>query len=323
VLKRHWPEVPCYDDVRTLTAERLAADGIGVDAICGGFPCQDISTAGKGAGMAGERSGLWSEYARLVGELRPRYVLVENVAALLGRGLERVLGDLAALGYDAEWHCIPASAVGAPHIRDRVWIIAYPQHTDADEQRPYRATPDAPGQSGKVQSGDEQICIARQVREPVSYAIGNELRDEPGRRNGTRRTDPTVQGEHAGAKHAEVAGLRQNVADASIGGRRGIAIEDARGDNKSRRAQEPPEGCGGALADARRLPAARHQRIVWEVGQSDWWCSEPDVGRVAHGVPSRVDRLRALGNAVVPQIPELTGRAILASLETTGPRSTP
>ena len=127
VLRKHWPHVKNYGDVRELSAQHLTADGIGVDVICGGFPCQDISVAGKGAGIDGERSGLWTEYARIIGELRPRYVIVENVAALLGRGLERVLGDLAALGYDAEWHCIPASAVGAPHRRDRVWIVAYAQ----------------------------------------------------------------------------------------------------------------------------------------------------------------------------------------------------
>lgn len=126
VLAKHWPGVPIYDDVRTLTAGRLAADGISIDIITGGFPCQDISTAGKGAGLAGDRSGLWSEIARLVGELRPRYVIVENVSALLGRGLGTVLGDLASIGYDAEWDCIPASYVGAPHRRDRIWIIAYP-----------------------------------------------------------------------------------------------------------------------------------------------------------------------------------------------------
>lgn len=126
VLAKHWPKVPCYDDVRTLTADRLKADGISVDAICGGFPCQDISNAGKQAGIDGERSGLWSEIVRLTGELRPKIVLVENVAALLGRGFSRVLGDLAALGYDAEWHCIPASYIGAIHRRDRVWIISYP-----------------------------------------------------------------------------------------------------------------------------------------------------------------------------------------------------
>lgn len=124
VLTKHWPEVPCHDDIRTLTADWLAENGLWPDVICGGFPCQDISVAGKGAGIGGERSGLWREYARLIGEIRPRYVIVENVAALLGRGLGDVLGDLAALGYDAEWHCIPASAVGAPHQRDRVWIVA-------------------------------------------------------------------------------------------------------------------------------------------------------------------------------------------------------
>lgn len=126
VLAKHWPGVPCYDDVRTLTADRLRADGIAVDAICGGFPCQDISFAGFGAGINGERSGLWSEFSRLIGELRPKYVFVENVAALLSRGLGRVLGDLAELGYDAEWSCVSACSVGAPHMRQRVFAVAYP-----------------------------------------------------------------------------------------------------------------------------------------------------------------------------------------------------
>jgi len=134
VLTKHWPHVPCYDDVRTLTAERLAADGIAVNVICGGFPCQDISTAGKGAGIAGERSGLWSEYARLIGELRPRYVIVENVGALTVRGLDTVTGDLSALGYDAEWQVVSAADFGAPHERERIWIIAYPAGFRRPEQ---------------------------------------------------------------------------------------------------------------------------------------------------------------------------------------------
>jgi DNA (cytosine-5)-methyltransferase 1 len=243
VLRKHWPGVPVFDDVCTLTADTLS-DAIGInggsgwtggsdtggarqsqperslqiDVICGGFPCQDISLAGKGAGIDGDRSGLWREFARLIGEIRPRYVIVENVAALLGRGIERVLGDLAALGYDAEWHCIPASAVGAPHRRDRVWIIAYP-HRD---------------------------------------------------------------GEHAGAVDAEVAGASQLGGDADI---QGLAFR---------------EGIAGHIGE--ELKAAFG---------ADWWLPEPDVGRVAHGVPARVDRLRALGNAVVPQIPEIIGRAIM------------
>lgn len=125
VLAKHWPEVPCYDDVRTLTAERLAADGIAVDVICGGFPCQDLSSSGSGLGLKGERSGLWYEYARLIGEIRPRFVIVENSPELLDRWLGDILKTLASFGMYAEWHCIPAGAFGAPHRRDRIWIIAY------------------------------------------------------------------------------------------------------------------------------------------------------------------------------------------------------
>jgi DNA (cytosine-5)-methyltransferase 1 len=126
VLKKHWPAVPCYDDVRTINLERLAADGIYADVICGGFPCQDISRAGNGAGITGERSGLWSEFARLIGEVRPRFAIVENVAALLDRDMATVCGGLAGIGYDAEWSTISACAFGAPHVRQRVFIVAYP-----------------------------------------------------------------------------------------------------------------------------------------------------------------------------------------------------
>jgi DNA (cytosine-5)-methyltransferase 1 len=197
VLMRRWPGVHCYDDIRTLTADRLAADGIAADVICGGFPCQDISNAGKGAGIDGERSGLWTEFARIICEVRPRYVVVENVAALLNRGLDKILADLAALGFDAEWHCIPACAVGAPHRRDRVWIVA----TMAD-----------------------------------AAAVGFQER------------------------HRLLT--RRQIADAA---------------------------------------AAAHA----------WWEFEPGMGRVADGIPDRVDRLKALGNAVVPQIAELIGHAIM------------
>lgn len=130
VLAKHWPEVPIYDDVRSLSAQHLTAVGIIPDVICGGFPCQDISRAGTGAGLDGERSGLWREYARLIGEVGPEFVIVENVAALLERGMGDVLGDLSDLGYDADWSVVSACSVGAPHMRQRVFIVAYPNGLD-------------------------------------------------------------------------------------------------------------------------------------------------------------------------------------------------
>ena len=249
VLAKHWPKVPCYDDIRTLTADRLKADGIAVDAICGGFPCQDISNAGRRAGIGGERSGLWSEYARLIGELRPRFVIVENVAALLGRGINVVLGDLATLGFDAEWHCIPASAVGAPHRRDRIWIVAHPhgdsQHDGAVDAKVGIASEPLADSSGAGLEG---------LRSAVRISSQLPLLGEPGYLG-----NPTCQLSHGSGTGAEQTGRRK-------------------------------------LADA------------------GWWQSEPDVGRVAHGLPNRMDRLRALGNAVVPQIPEIIGRAIGGTL---------
>jgi DNA (cytosine-5)-methyltransferase 1 len=205
VLKKHWPDVPIFEDVRTLTNEQVGP----VDVICGGFPCQDISVAGKGAGIEGERSGLWKEYARLIGEIRPRYVIVENVAALLGRGIGRVLGDLAALGYDAEWHCIPATYIGAKHIRDRVWIIANPSSF---------------GLEGPILT-----------RDSVSQT--------------------------------------------------GVAFD----------------WCA---------PQRAHEQMDWNE-----WATESPVLGADDDVPECVDAVDALGNAVVPQIPELIGKAIMEEIK--------
>lgn len=125
VLAKHWPEVPIYEDVRELP---FHLEGVqGADVVTAGFPCQDVSYAGKGAGLAGEHSGLWWMVRRTLRLVRPRLALLENVAALLNRGMGTVLGSMAAIGYDAEWHSIPLSAFGAPHRRDRVCILAYPQ----------------------------------------------------------------------------------------------------------------------------------------------------------------------------------------------------
>lgn len=180
VLKRHWPEVPCYDDVRNISAARLASDGLQIDAICGGFPCQDISLAGKGAGLDGERSGLWSEIARLVGELEPRFLIVENVSALLGRGLDRVLRDLAALGYDAEWHCIPASYVGLRHLRDRIWIVAYPKRYSIQGRAHFTET-------WRQKSRAEQLARLVQPRPWPTISSARDRGTGHGVANGTHR----------------------------------------------------------------------------------------------------------------------------------------
>lgn len=220
VLAKHWPEVPCYDDVRTLTADALERDGIAVDVICGGFPCQDVSLAGRRDGIDGLRSGLWSEYARLIRELRPKFAIVENTPGLLSAGFGRVLGDLASVGYDAWWDCIPACHVGANHERDRLWLVAY---------------------NGSEQHEGYSDALRRQV----------------------------------------AARLHQAAADA-YAARLEVVID----------------------GDTRKFPAL--------VGAYEW-ASEPSMGRVVYGVPKRVDRIGGLGNAVVPQIPELIGRAILES----------
>jgi DNA (cytosine-5)-methyltransferase 1 len=126
VLAKNWPEVPRHDDVRTAVEWWRNGARPTVDVVCGGFPCQDVSDAGDLAGIEGEQSGLWAYYAETIQHVRPRYVLVENVPGLLARGFGRVVGDLAAIGYDAEWDCLPAAAFGAPHLRARMWILAYP-----------------------------------------------------------------------------------------------------------------------------------------------------------------------------------------------------
>jgi len=237
VLAKHWPDVPCAEDITTREFREGEAD-----VVTGGFPCQDISFAGDGAGLAGARSGLWRELLRAIRLVRPRYALVENVAALLTRGMGTVLGDLAEIGLDAEWHCIPASAVGAPHRRDRVWIVANPggeQHEG-----------DSPPLSGSFAA---QLAAADTDNQ-------RELQSQGCEQDEWRRTGDGCQ----------------QMADAERG------------------------GC-----------EVRYGAPELSTLQRGWWSIEPNVGRVAHGIPARVDRLRSLGNAVVPQIPELLGRAIL------------
>ena len=231
VLEKNWPDVTRWDDVCTFPP----ADGNWkVDMITGGFPCQDLSFSGKGAGLNGERSGLFYEIVRIASRLRPRYLLLENVSALLVRGLGEVLRALAEVGYDAEWHCIPAVSLGALHRRDRIFIIAYTEHDGCDWDGTHEHKRECKKMGGRQQS----------------------------RRYGCNRVMADAYGER---------------------------------------------GCGG---DSEWKNAA-YVRESPTRAESGYWDVEPTVGRVADGIPSRVDRLRGLGNAVVPQVAQFIGQQLL------------
>jgi len=280
VLAKHWPNVHRERDIRECGSHNLKA----VDVICGGFPCQDISYAGQGAGLDGERSGLFFEAVRVVRELRPKIVVLENVAALLTRGLDRVLGTLAEIGYDAEWHCIPAAAVGAPHIRDRVFVLAYSNANgsgkrccDTDDQG-WRAGRDRKAcvPPGRITSGAD-FESAGAIPDAISE------HDDDGRHGAG-----TVCGKRS--EPSDVCGSQKDVANDD----RGI--------------------CGASWQGKEKRRAANMLIYGSESGGRNQWIIEPDVGRVANGVSARVDRLRGLGNAVVPQVAEWIGRRIATAL---------
>jgi len=225
VLAKHWPDVRRYEDVREVGSDNLKP----VDLIAGGFPCQDVSVAGKRAGIKeGTRSGLWFEFHRIICELRPSYVIVENVPGLLANGMGRVLGDLAEIGYDAEWEVLSAADVGAPHLRRRVFIVAYTTELQCD-------------------GGNDNAGISTQGGTVSRF--GNRCRPKD-------VANPLCVRQQRQGKQADASNQAEN--------------------------RE------GQTSD------------VIDVGLGHFWRTEPNVGRVAHGVPSRVDRLKGLGNAVVP-----------------------
>jgi DNA (cytosine-5)-methyltransferase 1 len=235
------PPFPIWDDVRTFDGCPWRGR---VDVVSGGFPCQDISVAGKGAGITGERSGLWGEMARIIREVGPRYCFVENAAVLNRRGLDRVLGDLAAMGFDAQWGVYSAEQAGAPHLRQRTWIVAYADRGFSD------------GEDQEVRAGRDELV--------AGGAAGQQPHPDADRR---RLEEQRVQ-EHRveqGALGDELDGLR------AAGRREGTRIS------------------------------------------AGWWEVEPDVGRVADGVASRVDRLRCIGNGQVPAVVRLAWHAMVTT----------
>ena len=265
VLARHWPEVPRHDDVRTCVEWWLGEPRPAVDVVAGGFPCQPVSSAGRQLAQADER-WLWPEMAAVIRDLRPRYAIMENVPGLLARGMGDVLADLAACGYDTEWDCVPAAAVGALHRRDRVFIVAHA------------------GGIGRGEGSRELLGVGAAGRRPsVANAAGQ-------RCNG--RGEPHAGDAAHGRAWAEPARRGENVANAHG--------PSARHGHDGAVAVLPPRPAGKETG----WPAVRH---------ADNWLIEPDVGRVAHGVPARVDRLRGLGNAVVPQVAEHIGRLVIGA----------
>jgi DNA (cytosine-5)-methyltransferase 1 len=260
VLRKHWPDVPIHDDICTFNPAPGSAD-----IVCGGFPCQDISTAGKQAGIKeGTRSGLFYELMRVVRLVGPRYVVLENVAAITSNGLDAVLGTLAETGFDAEWACIPAADVGACHRRDRWWCVAYANHTGVEAPRPEQLA------AGAEQHGELD----------VAYSSGSNR-----------------------ARRSEGAGRRQrSAADAGgCGIPKGSGSADSAADTNHQRLEGRQPA--SVLQRGQQWPA-RPGNSCGQRLSPNWrsYLSEPVLCRGDDGLSGRVDRLKALGNAVVPQV---------------------
>lgn len=256
----HLPEAPIWDDVRTLRACYLPAP---VDIVYGGFPCQDLSVAGLGAGLEGKRSGLFFEILRLVDECEPGWVFLENVAAIRTRGAERVTGELARRGYDCRWTSLRASDVGAPHERNRWWLLAHIPDADGVGLR------DGRQRRSERETGSSDIARDHGAAGPLADAL---------------RVGPEPWGnERERSRQSEIA-CRSEVCDTD-----------------GPRPQERPSITGNS-----------REKLAAPFG-TDWWATERGLGRVVARVPNRVDRLRCLGNAVVP-LQARTAFQILAGL---------
>ena len=260
VLKKHWPEVVNHGNIKEIKWGNVVRP----DIICGGYPCQPFSTAGKRNG-ANDPRHLWPWVREAISELRPKYAILENVRGHITLGLSTVLGELASIGYDAEWQIVSANSVGAPHLRERVIIIAYPIRELANT----------------IGIG----CLHRQPQIFTAERWLNAL-------------------SVIGSGSADVADTQKQHSNGQPDNTR----------NSSRPKTLSQSGNSSGAQDVANTHSIsghiKHQREVQQpdIERCSWWQIEPDVGRVAHGVSSRVDRLRGLGNAVVPQVAELIGR---------------
>ena len=291
ILATHWPDVPRYGDITTLTGNELTP----VDLICGGFPCQPVSIAGHQKGTDDDR-WLWPEFRRIVGLLRPRYVLVENVPGLFtangGHAFGEVIGDLADLGYDCEWTVLSAADVGAPHLRKRVWIVAHADCNDRGD-RSSSKPPKRPTRMEHRGGGPRQF--ERKESEAVAHADAD-------------RRDPNSDGQ--GRESRSSFGSTVALGERRVDQRRRLGQEPGMADATGIDGERPERGRSRGRQS--ELPAGDSGRGRGDGAHADsHWTTEPDVGRVANGVPHRVDRLKGLGNAIVPQCAEWIGRRLL------------
>ena len=271
VLKKHWPEVPNYGDIKQIDWTTVPRP----DVICGGYPCQPFSTAGKRLGTDDPRH-LWPWVRTAISELQPSYAILENVRGHLTMGGLQVLGEITELGYNAEWRIVSAAGVGAPHRRDRLIIVAYPN--DARSGTPER---------GIVINGAEKVQEWENVAQFGAGGCSTSLANSTGK------------------------GLEGPVGQVNKGIRNGFTYGGAEMANTKGSAgrSTEPHGLRTRIWQTTKLREPHSASAT--VG--DWWETEPDVGRVANGVSNRVDKLRGLGNAVVPQVAEYIGRLIMAA----------
>jgi DNA (cytosine-5)-methyltransferase 1 len=292
VLEAHWPNTKRYSDIYKVKGTEVEP----VDILCGGFPCQPVSLAGKRGGVDDER-WLWDEFYRLICELRPRWVVAENVPGLLsansGRAFAGVLRDLAKSGYDVVWDLFPAGGpggVGAPHKRTRVFIVA--KLADTKGKRHGRRT----GKKRRITK--RELQQEKQGRSKVGREVKG--RSESHRRKNTKVADTDSSGQQSVRKGEPVQEDRKGVKHRS-GDARDVA------DSKRFRSQRPRKSVKSVNSKKKR-----NRKTVEFVNGSfqNQWAVEPNVGRVADGISNRVDRLKALGNAVVPQVAYKVARMI-------------
>jgi len=282
------PNAPIWDDIRTLRGEMF---DIPIHVIYGGFPCQDISVAGLQKGLDGERSGLVFEVFRLCRELKPVFIFLENVPAIRTNGLDRILQELTCLGYDCRWTMLSAAEVGANHKRNRWWLLGY------SERYGSFAIEKSRGHGTAISNSQERPDKALQsagtdTSGMLSYSDSRNLRPEQEQRreqgkaeSGNHGTEESMADSACLGCEFSAEGQRSQSSNTIIPGSKELAYNDKQYENNERYRWSAIRGREG------------EQTIIQG---RQWWDVEPDVGRVADGVPCRMDRIKCLGNAVVP-----------------------